>query len=366
MSLLDDIIPDTDLGLPALGPVEPGNPTGCKGFFKNVEIVAEIKPNDRLPCKFDFRQTREGLVGGRLPDGTFRPAPINCPVGPCDDSPKERFQDQTLSGSGTLYTVDTPGQPTDGLACGEALEGDQVIVCLNLTTSLDVDDQDSGVETQWHADTQIRCVNGQFVEVVSSLGPGHIPCIIDIRPPAFPFAVPTVLQLLEAGSLADRWKGYYIVVEAHDNNRIPDGDRIELIEKLISLARERANDTYFESPLILAIELLGRLGATEAIPVFMEHLVTDFKPLIGESLDGPSGVALGLLGSPAIPAMIERVASTTDREWAILERIILHEPEQRVVRRVACQALDAEPGKVAEERLASLINRSRALAGRAD
>jgi hypothetical protein len=202
---LNEVPPDPASGTPQLGPVTPGNPPGCTGFFKNIEIEARITPNDPgLRCQFDFRQTRQGTVGLKLPDGTLMPGPLNCPVGPCDDDFGNADEDLTLSVAGTLYEIDTPGQGVNSLCTsGGPAESVIAINCLNLSTWLEMDGEQCGNTVNWHADTQIRCQGGNWTELSGSVGLGPIVCQGPfIRPSELDIS--TAFALLSFPKLPDR------------------------------------------------------------------------------------------------------------------------------------------------------------------
>ncbi len=344
------------LGHPQLGPVSPGNPPPCVGFFKNVEVEAKIFPSDpNLPCRFAFRRTREGTVGFLFPGGFFSPDPPNCPIGPCDDSPTPAEQDLTLSPIGTIYNIDSPG--SFPVPC---VENQLDVNCLNFTEWLEVDDQQCGPDLAWHAETLLQCHNGTWTETRGSVGLGHIEClgIVEIARPRLPLNVALTASMLESDSLKDRVSASHDVYQAQQMNQLDDQDREELIRQLMGVAARNSDQEEFASALMMSLQLLGVLRAEEAIPLFMEHVLREFqRPAIG--VQGTvAASALASLGNAPVRPIAERAGHASDQEWTALENILQTQADQGFVQRTVCATLDSQPGDVAEVRLDRVMRAS--------
>jgi hypothetical protein len=346
------------LGHPQLGPVSPGNPPPCVGFFKNVEVEAKIFPSDpNLPCRFAFRRTREGTVGFLFPGGFFSPDPPNCPVGPCDDSPTPAEQDLTLSPIGTIYNIDSPG--SFPVPC---VENQLDVNCLNFTEWLEVDNQQCGPDLAWHAETLLQCHNGTWTEIRGSVGPGHIEClgIVQIAQPRLPLNVALTARMIESDSLEDRVSASHDVNQAQQRNQIDDQDRADLIQQLMGSAARNSNQEEFASSLMMDLQLLAVLRAEEAIPLFLEHALREFqRPAIGAQ-GTVAASALESLGNASVGPIAERASYASDQEWQALEKILQTEADQRFVQRTVCATLDSRPVDIAEVRLDRVMRNSEA------
>ncbi len=346
-------------GFPNLGPVSPNNPPGCDGFWKNIEVEAQLTPADAvLSCKLNFRRIRRGLSGTRFPDGTFIDEGSCFVLTGCGDDPSDKDEDLTLSPIGTIYVTDGPGLLTGTTAaCSAAQAGVTEIHCMDFTEWLEVDDQQCGPDILWHAETRIQCQGGTWVEVASSVGPGHIGCTIDL--PVLPplFSVSEAVELIEADPIEDRVRGYKQISDHYRLDQLSDDERAELVPELIRVAVQHGDQEERFLSLTLAIELLGLLQASEGIPVLMEHVQKEFdSPFLRED-ETVASKALVRIGHPAIPAIINKAQSATETEWPIFENVLLSLGDQPAVHKEICGFLDSCPGDVAEKRLSQYILR---------
>ena len=348
----NDIPQDARLGVPQLGPVSPGNPTGTAGFFKNIEIEATIRPNaPSLPCSFDFKRTREGREGVLTPNGNFLPGSLDCPTGPCDDDASNADEDLTLSAAGTIYDADSPGLFFDPPACTQQVQGAIRVSCLNFRNWLEIDGQRCGDIILWHAHTRVRCDNGTWVETTSAVGPGHITCTAGgAVQPRRPLPIPEAVRLLESASLDDRAEGYRLVANIEAAGGLDASDHAELVRELTRIVRARGRDE-LAAPTMVAIQLLGLLRAEGAVPDLIHRVLGDFQQPHTSALPTPAAQALKTIGLGAVPAIVERADVAADDEWRILERVLRSFDDQAAVRRAVCARLDSEPGQVAEKRL---------------
>ena len=355
----NDTPQDRSLGVPCLGPVSPGIPVVCPdatGFFKNIEIRATIKPNaPSLGCEFDFKRTYQGRVGVLTPNGNWLADPADCPNGGCDDDSSNVDEDLSLSPSGTIFDVDTPGLRIDPPDCTTAVQGAQRISCRNFTNWLEVDGQRLGRTVEWHAETRLQCQSGTWVEISGSVGEGHIACTVNPVAPGLPFSVSKALDLVASESFEDRAKGHQLVAGVHETGQLSEAERSELIDGLVRSSEGRLGQQHYGSTLMVAVQLLGLLRAREAGRVFLDYLLSDFEvPAMGVH-PTLAGTSLARLGSAAIPLIVDQASTVTDPEWAILERVLRLIENQSAVRRAVCAALDAGPPPLAEDRLDSLL-----------
>ncbi len=353
---LNSISPELSHGHPQLGAVKPGDgPTGmCTGYFKNIELKAEIHPNDpALKCSFNFKRTLTGICGARDPSGSFMSAGcrFHCPGGPCDDNPAGNHQDVSLSTAGTIFNVDSPGWdfPATLAACFDP--GVERISCLNFTEWLDADGQQCGRTVYWHANTHLRCVDGGWVEISPSVGEGFYACNLDDRTPGIRFDVGVLLRLLVSDSFRDQAIACKAILGAHESDRLNTEDRGELISGLLTIVREHRREGQSPSPVMLALELLGVLQAEQGIPALLQEVLTQFNFTSGDPQWTVAANALVRLGETTVPHVVQRANEADDLEWRTLERVLQSMKNQTSVCRVICEVLDSEPGLKAEDRL---------------
>jgi hypothetical protein len=344
-----------DNGWPQLGPVSPGSPASCKGFRKNIEIRAKITPADRnLPCKFNFKRTRQSIAGDISPAGNFIAKSGHCPLGGCDDDLVDTDEDLTLSTAGTIFVIDSPGIDVGSTTTACAAPGWQSVLCANFTERLEVDGQQCGQNLLWHAETRIECRGSNWTEIVGGdpVGQDHIVCSLGIHATVPSLSVSTAVELLESDLVDDRVKAYAQLVQLHHSGQLQGAEGRDLRRQLREIAGARAQKRDgFASPLVLAIALLGLLQDVEAVPIFLDHLLSEFQFPVTDPHRTLAGQALANLGSAAVPGMIERAGSLDHSEWRAVVRILQGVEDQQMVRRAVCAALDSEPGTTAEERL---------------
>lgn len=350
---------DTTVGHPRLGPVTPGNPPGCMGFFKNVEIRAGISPGDlSIPCKDKFKFRRivvRGRSGLLFPDGTWDADDIDCPVGPCpDDSLANRQDVMPAPSTGTvslIFDIDSPGfRVTAGLACPGG-DGQVGINWAHFDEWLEVDGQECGNHILWHANTRVRCESGTWVEVNSSVGLGHPDPGYTIPSQFVGFSLPEAAKLLTSPSGEDRVKAHNVIKYIYASDRLSTHEGQELVHDLLRIENEHAEQKELASPLRLAIQLLGLLKVEDAIPIFMENLLTEFQRPVSGRFPTAASYALVNLGPAAIPAIIHKASTASDEEWRVLEDILKAIEDQQLVQRPVCRALDSDLSNVAEGRL---------------
>lgn len=357
----DNGIPqDPRFGVPQLGPVSPGNPPETRGRFKNIEIEALIRPNDRsLPCTFDFKRTRAGRSGVLTPSGNFLPDSLDCPSGACDDDLSNADEDLTLSGAGTIYDADTPGFFLDPPACTQQTNDATRLSCLNFRNWLEIDGQQCGPTILWHAHTRVRCDNQAWVETAAAVGAGHIACTVGgavTRPR--PFSTSEAVRLLQADDPDDRAEGYGLVKAAQAAGVLTGEERGELVRALIQIPRRADHDEQLGSPAVLAIQLLGELRAEEAVPALVARVRDDFGQPVTSALATPAAHALRRIGASAIPVILDQAEVADDDQWTLLDRLLRNIEDQKALRREACSKLDAEISPLAERRLDHLLRQS--------
>lgn len=159
------------VGLPNLGPIEPGKPAKAFGFFKNIEIEASIEPCVKLPnCKFDFYRTKQGFQGlidsaGKATSFEIQDNSVALP----DDS-HNADEDLEFGNDCKLYVIDTPGFIAMGNCLGAEYRkpnnaafiikaGDILYTALNFRESLNVDGNRCSKDLDWRASTVIICAD---------------------------------------------------------------------------------------------------------------------------------------------------------------------------------------------------------------
>lgn len=162
--------PENDIGRlasygePTLGPVRPGNPAGCTGFHKNIEIVATVTPCDDLPrCTFDFKREKQGYGGFIDANGGNSNAQDVVPPGSPtwdDDDKSNADEDLVLEKAEgcKLFVVDSPGIKNVGTSCTAAELGDRWYNFKNFREWLDVNGKQCTDYLVWRASTYIQCV----------------------------------------------------------------------------------------------------------------------------------------------------------------------------------------------------------------
>jgi hypothetical protein len=357
------IAPQVVYGGRTLGSLSPGNPVGCTGFWKNVEIKGTVHPNDpALPCSFKFRQRRTGRAG-LIIGSTFIPdTQQDCPdpLG-CADDPDEVGQDTTLSPDGAVYTVDCPGMdmgPEGDVRCTTTNEIN--FTCMNFETWLEADGQPCTSKLLWFAITQIQCDGAAFVSVdpPDPLGVGSAHCSVPSQARRDP-PVAKAIALLRSDSIGDRLQAHAAIGEiAADAGRASEHQEM-LIRELTTLAETRGREQEMHSSQMLALNLLGVLAERETIDVLMRNLLIRFRRILVSQRDSPpstvSARALARLGIDAVPAIVEKTEVATDDEWVVLQRVLRLIDDQDALRRAICAALDSGLGERAEQRLASVV-----------
>jgi hypothetical protein len=338
-------------GWPQLGAVTPGNPPQCTGFRKNIEIKAVITPADASLtdlCAFDFKRTRQTIAGAISRDGDFTPNENHCPLGGCTDDITDNDEDLSMSAAGAIYVIDSPG--IEPGACDDGAAGRKEVLCSNFTESLEVDGQRCGGILIWHAETRIECRGGTWVEYRGSVDPGHIQCgsAFVVGPSV---TMPEALALLDSDSAPDRSKAHREIVGLLESRRLNKAERQELGRQLLTRAKQRRKPQGSASTVALAVSLLSSLRYAEAMPVFIDNLLTELGLPVSGNQQTLAAQAIANIGPPAIPAIVEASAAVGDKEWQILQGLLQLIEDQRLVRRSICSTLDADAGALAEERL---------------
>jgi len=225
----------------------------------------------------------------------------------------------------------------------------------------------------WHASAEITCSNGTWIEtnVIPNvvMGTGSLVCqpppgAVQIggsfgaalqpnaakpndkaTPKPTPFDVETVIKAIQSTNLSERYSGRDMVLIANQENTINDDIRHKLIHSLLPLARARRKYNDDWSTPMVAIDLLGHLKATEAIPTLFGRL-SERLSVFGTMSSLPvAAKALYNIGDPAIGPMLERAGTLGDTDWQTLTYVMQRFDEKKPVVRQAMRAyLDATVG----------------------
>jgi len=368
------VVQNPAFGDPVLGPVRPGQPAGCLGFYKNIQIRGTIRPcGGACPCSFfDFRRDRQGRLGVIPPGGGFVPDELDCP-GPdwCDDD--QTNQDEDLDPDPppdcTIYVIDTPGVLPG--ACGAGNNGEVIVHCNNFREWLEVNLQGDRctANLDWHASTRLRCNGTNWVEdpggAGNVVGEGHIVCGTTFWEPPPPWAgrafdVAEVVRMLASGETAERLHGQNWVLEEHRAGRLGARAREDLITALLVLARGPGEGALpaWSTPM-LAARLLGFLRSVEAIPLLLERLLDEFPRPIVRSRDTYLTVAadaLSRIGLTAAGPILSRVASASEEEWRALRMALWFMEDRPTVRSLLEEVLQGQPDPRVSERVGQLLS----------
>jgi len=353
------------LGHPILGTITPGHPKKATGYFKNIEIEGKITPCVAgLPCTFDFKRQAQGR-SGIIPagGGAFQPDALDCP-GPvfCDDDSFDTDEDLTLDPPPdcTIYVVDSPGADTHGVACPAAVVGEICIGSFNFREWLNADGKRCTDNLDWHASTRIKCTAAGWVldngGSGNKVGPGHIPIALEapMDLQLEPFSAELALELLVSPSTADRLRGQNMVLAAFRSGALSPSERETLVPALVELANQRETCYPIWSTPMLAIRLLGVLGAEEGIPILLDRTLEEFPRPIVTSRDRSLTVAadaLGRIGTAAVPAILDRASAASDEEWEMLRRSLRVIQDRAGVEKALRQRLESESDPQARQRL---------------
>ena len=362
----------SDSGTPTLGFVSPNSPPGTLGFHKNMEIRAEIQPCiDGLECEFDFKRERQGRIGILLanPQGgpVFSPGPGDCaPPQWCDDDTPADPQDPTsinldedLSMAPEdcdLFVIDTPGVATAGSTCAllqaaaqqQGFEFRSLINAMDFHEWLNIDGWRASQTLPWHGATEISCAEGAFVETNfefgNVLGTGVLPV------PEQGAGRPD-LSWVELGDFDFE----NIIKLIHQWDDSPDRptdptDRAGILRSLERVAAGRSkkvqdNPPEFFSPRTRAINLLGRLRASESVDTLLDLL--DFKVINRWSPPPaeyrPAVGALISIGEHVIAPILERCGSESAERWRLMARVLRRiDQDSPLVRQAMRTMLDAQ------------------------
>ncbi|HEY6323987.1 MAG TPA: choice-of-anchor D domain-containing protein [Thermoanaerobaculia bacterium] len=348
-------------GAPQLGQITPGNPPGATGFYENMQIkgtVTPCDPNLNLRCNFDFKRVRSGSAGTYNPaTGVFTPDPNNdCPQGNCDDDLQNTDEDLVLDpppGCG-VFVLDTPG-----ISAGSCRnEGGFAITCFDFIEWLNVDNLPGltvdtvppGDQLPWYASTHLRCTNGSWALDPGGqgnvIGQGAIDCssrtgMAAPREAAAGAALnlQQARERLRSPSDEDRLAAFRAIAGRIAGLAAPE--RQELVTDLIAAARLRETSSPLESTPVLAMQLLGKLRAPEAIPVLFERLLDDLPRFIvsDASAATPASQALAALGAKALGPILERAGSASEAEWAGLRSSLALMQDRAAVRAAVARSL---------------------------
>ncbi|MCK4858381.1 MAG: dockerin type I repeat-containing protein, partial [candidate division Zixibacteria bacterium] len=271
----NDVPPDASCGLPQLGINSPGNPAGCTGFHKNIEIEGHIEPCDANLascltdgwCDIDIKRTRQGRVGFKPGAGAFIPHALDCPSPAwCNDDHHNTDEDLTPSAppNCNIYVIDTPGMGDVNGACNTTTH---VINWLNFKEWVEVNGIKCGEEQEWHATTRIKCVGNKWVMDYGPPGQGVGVGHITIPTPGSresdswegPFSVSLVIDMLSSNSLANRVIGQAMIIDRYDDGKLTENERAELVFELRGLAEVPEHLKARDSTPALAEELLKLL-----------------------------------------------------------------------------------------------------------
>jgi hypothetical protein len=351
------VLPQVALGGDQLGPVSPGNPPGCVGFFKKVEIKGTVQPNDPgLDCTFRFRNRRQGRAGYIVAGAFFRDEDKDCPAGCPDDPDPGVGEETTMSPEGTIYFVDAPGEYLpQGNICTRI---DEISInCMNFSTWVEADGQPCTPEFSWFAVTRLRCNGTAWVseDPTDPVDTGTTQCAV---PPEGgligPADVSRIIALLRSDSVGDRLLAQQAVIRTLES-QVDGVDRQRLIGQLRQIAEGHAQQYDVYSPEMLALNLLGLLHAQDGIEALMNHLLTRFPQSIVSHRDLPPATvaskALANLGTAAVTTIIEKAPSASDEEWDVLAHTLRSIDDRHAVRRSICATLDSHLDERADERL---------------
>jgi len=373
------------LGFPELGPSTPNQPAGVPGFFKVVEIKAQIDPaDDALGCQFDFKRERQGYSGWWTTENGFEPLPGSCPPPMwCDDDQGDHDEDLLIGGNPevAVYAIDAPGLDVGNVTGDCQTEDVTVGTCMRFREWLEIDGVRASNTLEWHASTEISCTGGQWRLSShvwpNAMGQGPFNCAppptaqrlpqIDLVPQRSVSAnlrsdhrgvgrlsapddqidrgsveLLAVIEDLQSDRLRDRLEARRSVRDAYERGGLSAEEQALLTKELLRLARIREEQYAFYDPVMIAIELLGVLQATEAIPVMLDRIWDGFPRVV---LDTRTVAASALLelGDSAVGPILERCATATPREWDGM-RGVLHELDRRspVAREAMRALLDAQ------------------------
>ena len=359
----NDAFPQVSLGGKELGVLTPNHPQGTIGFFKKMELRAVVAPAGApLPCTFTFRQLRQGRSGTIL-GPTFVEDEKDCPAPNwCADHPINVFgQDVTPSADGSIFMVDAPGIHFSDMDTSCDTQGQIFLNCMNFRVWVEADNQRCTDNFHWFASTWIRCDGSNFVmdptQGRNDFGQGsRLECVMSTSPPVLKYDSLSTIRLLASKSPLDRMRGAFTVSQAWESDLMSAEDRDVLIGQLIDLLRSDISDTSFHSPAAIAIGLLGRLKAAEAVDDLIECLPIQFpRTLLSFGEAAPTTLAasaLAAVGKPAIPVLIDESLSSDDLQWITAENALRLITDQQAVRRAICEALDRSTSDIATHRLA--------------
>ncbi|MEM7480390.1 MAG: choice-of-anchor D domain-containing protein [Acidobacteriota bacterium] len=331
----------TAVGLPTLGAVSLGNPSGAQGWFKNMEIKGRVTPCDpTLRCKFDFKRNREGTVGYRQVVNEvpiFSPIPSHdCPLGGCDDDRTNDDEDLILDPGPScgIFALDTPG--FFNTRCSSAQASRVLINCLSFDEWLNVDDERASETVKWYASTRLFCDGSSWSESVLGQGNRLSTGILDCsRQAALPLGPPlpsvdgpihsvgAIYNGLTSSDESLRMVAGVNALAWDASGTLEGHSRDELIGTLVQIAGWRSGfdgDHVALSPPLQAIRLLGALRATEGISVLISRIEDDFPRIDVGPLDDvtPAVVALSKIGPAAIDPILDRASVASESEWVKL------------------------------------------------
>lgn len=271
-----------EMGFPKLGPVKPGDPAECVGFYKNVEIQVHITPCP-VPgdWSYNVKRDRQGYWGSRR-GAIFVPKKgLHSPGGVdgntwWDDDKTNKDEDLTpsdLSDGCHIYSVDSPGPGASENGCDGYQDNDIQLVGTNFREWVEINGKQCGNKLLWHATTRIKCTKGKWEYDAggdgNSVGPDHI-TIVDPPPmPKYnftsdrPFSVSLVIDLLNSGAFAERVIGHEMALERFESGKLTAEERKELLYELRKLTGDQPQLKVRDSTPDLAEKLIKVLEKGE-------------------------------------------------------------------------------------------------------
>ena len=354
----NNIIPNEHFGQPRLGVVTPGVPLGATGHFTGIEVVARMEPAGiTVPSQFDFKRQNQGY-SGTLDGGNFVPQQTtNCPPPMwCDDDSTNSDEDliPDSSAANAVFSTDAPGintNPADICFVDNQLR----VHVMRFREWLSADGYRVSRSVIWHSSQSLICTSCLYqvsnIYTPFSFGIGDF--VLPPPPGAAPITekqkasstIDEAIDAMRTGYNIERMRASQRLLHLIEKAPITKGERARAISNLIEMAQihDEINDIY--STPQLAIELLGRLGAPEGIPVLLDRITEVFPKNIGRDIDmlPDAAVALTEIGASAVGPILERSGSTSAKEWrAMVAALGIIDQNSPLVRQTMQTVLDAQ------------------------
>jgi len=170
------------------------------------------------------------------------------------------------------------------------------------------------------------------------------------------FRAEKAIALLCSAGEEERHQGFDDISSRLAAGALPAAGRRELITGLLAAARVEEPHYPLDSTPLLAIQLLAKLKAPEAVSVLLGRVTEQFPRFVVSDLSTlpPAAQALMAIGPPAIEPILDRSGAAGEEEWSVLRSILREMKEKDAVRAAVSRRLSAGASSVELARLNSL------------